>query len=298
MFSIGDGGIPLDKQLPYGTFCRLYATEEACAKRMFCEKWPSGYRCPVCLHPDFSVIRTRRLPLYECRRCRHQASLTVGTVMERSRTPLVKWFRAIFLLSRGATAVQLAEVIEVTYKTAWLIAHKIRNAIQNALPEFPLVGHVRIVETRYGAASFGARYHTRAVSQPIIAAASVPDDGRLRQVRMMRITASHLLQGMVTKAGFHCFAKHYVAPDAVVVTAAGMYNFERYRPLCAFFQDATRRLNRTYFGLRPKHLQSYLDEYSYRHQLSCQPEPPFEEWVRHCSRRRAVPYRELIRAAA
>lgn len=218
--------------------------------------------------------------------------------MERSRTPLVKWFRAIFLLSRGATAMQLADAIEVTYKTAWLIAHKIRNAIQSTLPEFPLAGHVRIIETRYGATSFGARYHTRAVSHPILAAASVPDDGRLRHVRMMRITASHLLQGMVTKAGFHSFAKHYAASDAVVVTAAGIYNFERYRPLCAFFQDAARRLNRTYFGLRPKHLQSYLDEYSYRHQLSCQTEPPFEEWLHHSSRRRAIPYRELICATA
>lgn len=108
-----------------------FPTEDSCIPALFALKWPHGYRCPNCKHPRAYVIRTRRLPLYECS-CHHQTSLTVGTIMEGSRTSLRKWITAMWLVSRsdkGINAVKLSSMIEVTSKTAWAMLHKIRTAI-------------------------------------------------------------------------------------------------------------------------------------------------------------------------
>jgi transcription elongation factor Elf1 len=78
----------MDWELSIEAFGRRFDTDEACARKLYRIKWPEGYLCPVCRHREASVIRTRRLPLYECKRCHHQTSLTVGTVMEKSKTPL------------------------------------------------------------------------------------------------------------------------------------------------------------------------------------------------------------------
>ncbi|MCL6592215.1 MAG: transposase [Firmicutes bacterium] len=59
----------------------LLAFEEACYKHLFKVKWPDGFVCPKCGHPKCHKIRTRRL--YQCAKCRHQASVTVDTVMEQ-----------------------------------------------------------------------------------------------------------------------------------------------------------------------------------------------------------------------
>lgn len=283
----------METGLSYDSFCRLYATEEACAEKMYREKWPNGFRCPVCRHRGASVIRTRRLPLYECRKCRHQASLTAGTVMEKSRTPLVKWFRAIYLLSQGATAASISDAIGVTYKTAWLMAHKIRHAIKRIVAQSPLTGDVRLLESRYGATSFGAQFHTQAVHRPLLAAASI-EDGRIVHVRMALVAAKHLLKGMVAKAGYEAFAERHIAAEAELTATSGLYNYRRYKPLYRFSRDAVRWMNQTYFGIGAKHLNSYLDEYSYRHPFVSQDRSPAADLLRQCARHPALSYRQLV----
>jgi transposase-like protein len=65
-----------------------FSTEEACINYLFQVKWPHDFLCPRCETRQAYTIYTRRLPLYECTSCRHQTSLTVGTVMEGSKTEL------------------------------------------------------------------------------------------------------------------------------------------------------------------------------------------------------------------
>lgn len=114
---------------------KRFPTEASCVPVLFSYKWPHGFRCPNCRHPHAYVIRTRRLPLYECGSCRHQTSLTAGTIFEGSRTSLRKWIAAIWLVANpkeGINAVRLRSIIDVTYKTAWAMLHKIRTAISCA----------------------------------------------------------------------------------------------------------------------------------------------------------------------
>ena len=105
-----------------------------CHSHLFTMKWPEGFRCAKCGHDQFYETKTRKLKLYECRQCGYQATVIVGTVMEKTHIDLTKWFWAVYLVAhdkRGISAIMLSEDLEVSYKTAWLILHKIRNAMSN-----------------------------------------------------------------------------------------------------------------------------------------------------------------------
>jgi transposase-like protein len=98
--------------------------------------WPNGPLCPHCgnCDPDriAKVQAKGRAGLYRCHECAMQFSVTVGTVMERSHIPLNKWLLATHLLTsskKGMSAHQLHRMMGVTYKTAWFLAHRIREAL-------------------------------------------------------------------------------------------------------------------------------------------------------------------------
>lgn len=97
----------------------------------FHAKWPNGYCCPRCSHKIAYRLRSRSVPLYQCAHCRHQTSLTSGTMMERTRIPLEKWLLALHYMAQpgGVTAVQLQHVIQISYKSAWYMLKRVRFAI-------------------------------------------------------------------------------------------------------------------------------------------------------------------------
>jgi transposase-like protein len=110
-------------------FQHCFATEEACAEALWAARWPNGFQCPRCHGSRSYPIKSRRL--YECADCRYQVSLIAGTVFENSRTPLTKWFLALYMISlpTGISAVSLQKMLQVTYKTAWTIGTKLRYAM-------------------------------------------------------------------------------------------------------------------------------------------------------------------------
>jgi transposase-like protein len=99
-------------------------------------RWPNGVICPHC-----GVIgkakqlqgAAHRPGLWKCQDCRSQFSVTVGTVFEDSKVPLNKWLHAVYLMcasTKGMSAKQLERMLGVTYKTAWFMAHRIREAMK------------------------------------------------------------------------------------------------------------------------------------------------------------------------
>ena len=97
--------------------------------------WPNGPFCPHC--GSFGVTRLagthHRAGLVQCNDCRQQFTVTVGTVFERSKVPLNKWLLVNHLLvssKKGMSAHQIARMIGVTYKTAWFMCHRIREAMK------------------------------------------------------------------------------------------------------------------------------------------------------------------------
>ncbi len=97
--------------------------------------WPSGPACPHCGGLDrVTVVRgkTARIGLRRCGDCKLQFRVTVGTVFERSHVPLYKWLQAAYLMcasKKGIAAHQLHRTLEVTYKTAWFMEHRLREAM-------------------------------------------------------------------------------------------------------------------------------------------------------------------------
>src|SRR3972149_7209581 len=102
--------------LTLSDFHKQFKTEKECEKYLFNIRWPKGYVCPRCDGRQYSVIKSRNL--YRCKKCRYQVSLTVGTVMHRTRTPLIVWFWAIYLLAcdkRGHSALSISKELSVSY---------------------------------------------------------------------------------------------------------------------------------------------------------------------------------------
>lgn len=102
------------------------------------QRWPHGPICPHCGNSDQTRVtamqgKAHRPGLYNCMECRQQFSVTVGTVFERSKIALNKWLLATFLMTsskKGMSAHQLHRMLGVTYKTAWFMAHRIREAMK------------------------------------------------------------------------------------------------------------------------------------------------------------------------
>jgi transposase-like protein len=131
---------------------------DACVAYLATCRWPDGFRCPRCgEHEAFDLPRRR---LWQCKSCGHQTSVTAGTVMHRTRTPLMTWFWAAFWMTAhkpGLSALQLQHMLGLArYETAWLILHKLRRAMVDANRE-PLKGTVEIDETFIGGEQLGLR---------------------------------------------------------------------------------------------------------------------------------------------
>jgi transposase-like protein len=115
--------------------------------------WPNGPICPHCGNSDRNNItallgKAHRPGLFKCNECREQFTVTVGTVMERSKIPLHKWALAMFLMAaskKGISAHQLHRTMNVSYKTAWFMCHRIREAMRDKNLS-PLGGGGKIVE--------------------------------------------------------------------------------------------------------------------------------------------------------
>ena len=115
-------------------------------------RWPDGPFCPHC--GEMENIRkmegkAHRPGLYNCRSCRKQFSVTVGTVFERSKVPIHKWLLATHLMcasKKGISAHQIHRTLEITYKTAWFMSHRIREAMRTGSFSAPMGGKGQQVE--------------------------------------------------------------------------------------------------------------------------------------------------------
>lgn len=136
--------------MTFDEFVKRFSTEEQCIDYLFQLRWPNGFECPQCRGKEFKVIRER---LYWCPECKHQTSVTAGTIFQDTRSPLRTWFIAIWWITTqkyGASAEGLQQVLGLgSYETAWTWLHKIRKAMVRADRE-KLNGLVEVDETYIG----------------------------------------------------------------------------------------------------------------------------------------------------
>lgn len=262
-------------------FQRRFATEDACAAYLAECRWPDGFRCPRCGGEKGWPLPARRL--VECADCGHQTSTTAGTVLHRTRTPLLTWFWAAFLMTtdtRGVSARGIARQLEIPrYETAWMILHKLRRATVN-LDREPLRGVVEVDEAWIGGVQAGGKGRKRVGRRAalVVLALEVRDGypGRLRARVVPDDTAASLVGFVqdVVEVGSVVITDGWPAylalPEAGfvherVVERSGDAFTNPVPHLHRAIGNLKITLNGTYRGVSARHLAVYLDEFAFRH---------------------------------
>jgi len=132
----------------WNEFLDWFATEDACLSYLERLRWPQGFVCPSCgvMAPPYRSSRTRLM----CSHCKHQASVTAGTIFDKTRTALRVWLAAAWYLTnqkQGVSALGLQRVLGLgSYQTAWTMLHRFRRAMVRPGRD-KLKGQVEVDET-------------------------------------------------------------------------------------------------------------------------------------------------------
>ena len=114
----------------------IFTNEEKAREYLEALRWSKHRSCPHCgesEHTSPTASKNHKSGLYVCLSCKQTFTVTVGTLFERSHVPLNKWMHAFYLMSaskKGISSKQLERMLEVTYKTAWFMSHRIREAMK------------------------------------------------------------------------------------------------------------------------------------------------------------------------
>ena len=145
-------------EITFKEFRRRYNTEDACRAELFRLRFPNGFVCPKCGCVEYYPVHGRNI--YQCRSCRHQTSVTAGTVMHRTHLPLTLWFWAIYLCAtdkRGISAVQLSRTLGICYDSAWHLLDRIRTAMGQRDEKYLLSGIVELDDGYVGGPSHNGK---------------------------------------------------------------------------------------------------------------------------------------------
>ena len=169
-----------------------FTNEEAAIAHLEASRWPNEVSCPKC--GSFEVHRMAgktQAGYFLCNDCREKFTCRTGTVMERSHIPIHKWLLAIHLMSaskKGMSAHQLHRMLGITYKSAWFLAHRIREAMKDDQSRRRLGGEGKSVqadETYYGnTVKARARAIARAIATSEQVVALVEPKGRVRAMHV------------------------------------------------------------------------------------------------------------------
>lgn len=133
----------------------IYHDDDAARAHLEILLWPHGPACPRCGVTEDRITKLQgkstRPGVYKCKDCRKPFTVTVGTVMERSKIPLSKWVLAAHFMAsgkKGMSALQLQRMLGTNYETAWFLFHRLREAARDAAPgsSGPLGGEGKYVE--------------------------------------------------------------------------------------------------------------------------------------------------------
>jgi len=203
--------------LSWAQFHDCYGSEAQCEAAVVAARWPRGWRCAHCGCKRFFHTRNGhgRL-LWECFVCGYQSSSIAGTVMEHTKVPLTKWFQAMYLLTQNKntlSALALSRQIGVSYRTAWLLKHKLMQTMSERDERYVLSGRVEIDDAYLGGERAGSINGGRKAANKtaFVAAVQTREDGRPLYVRMVPV-ADFTNQEMAK------WAQRYLAAGAHVVS--------------------------------------------------------------------------------
>jgi transposase-like protein len=302
-------GHKMHEKFSFTDFFKKYPDEESAVKFFEGLRWLNGVQCPYC---DSKNIANSKNPMpYRCRDCRKHFSVRLGTFLSESKLPLRTWLLAINILansSKGVSSIQLAKMLGTTQKTAWFLAHRIRETWLGS-PAEKMSGIVEVDETYVGGLEgnkhWNKRLRSRWVEGKVQVVGLKSRDGQIRA-----FAVPNTLTGTLSK-----IIRENVEPGSDVYTD----EYPNYRKLNEFNHQIVRHgikqyargtistngiesfwaiIKRGYKGIyhkwSKKHIQRYISEYCYR--FNFREFPPWARftWTAYLGLNRYISYKELI----
>jgi transposase-like protein len=277
-------------------FQRVFPDDAACQRYLEEVRWPNGFVCPSCKHHEEPYrFATRSSVVLRCRACKKNASLTAGTVMQSSHTPLSTWFWGAYLMTTqtpGQSAVQFQRQLGLSrYETAFQILHKLRAGMVR--PERDSIGAehpVEVDECFVGGATRGEGegvHHKTLVVGAVEVCKREKDGkshkrkiyaGRLRLAiardrsakSLVPFVTANVVKGAKVKTdahdGYRDLCERHGYSHETLVMAGNPENAEKHLPMIHLvFSNLKTWLYGTHHGrVEQQHLQAYLNEYVFR----------------------------------
>jgi hypothetical protein len=172
-------------------FLERYGTEQLCEQAVFSMRWPEGFVCPRCEDRRCFSFRRGRQPYRQCAGCAYQCSLIVGTLFESTKLPLTRWFMALQLITQaknGISALELMRQLQVSYPTAWLLKHKVMEAMRLHEADRQLSGRVEMDDAYLGGQRHGGKSGRGSENKvPFVVAVQTTAGGLIDRVCMAQL---------------------------------------------------------------------------------------------------------------
>jgi ribosomal protein L37AE/L43A len=178
--------IQFQEGLSLEQFLKDYGCEEQCESALIDAKWSNGYCCSRCSGNKAIVFKRGKTRYWECNACHCQTSLIAGTMLQQTQLPLTKWFLAMYLMTQSKTniaALALMRQLGVSWKTAWLLKHKLMEVMHQREAGHPLEGDVRIDDAYLGGEQTGGKVGRGSENKVPFVAAVEMKDNRPQRVR-------------------------------------------------------------------------------------------------------------------
>jgi transposase-like protein len=245
--------------------------------------WPDGAECPHCESMNVTKVggKTARPGLYMCNACRKQFTVTVGTIFEDSKIPLNKWLWAFAMLSsgkKGLSASQLSRNLGITYKTAWFMAHRIREAMKD--DGSPLGGPGKVIESDEAfVGCFMKKRLSGKVAPKKKVVTLVERSGRARSFHITNINHTNVRHALVTSAHrssvlmtddarfYNRIGREFTAHGTTLHSNREFSRGDGHHSNTAenFFSILKRGVIGTYHHWSEAHIHRYLVEFDFRY---------------------------------
>lgn len=295
---------------------KSFPTEDTALLYWIKTRWPDGVRCLACDHDKCWLIETKNKSgkvcrLFECADCGLHFSATTNTLFHDSHLPLQKWFMAISLMveaKKGISANQMKRHIGVTYKTAWYVCHRIRQAMQED-PSFKVGGPTTTVEM--DEMYVGGRKRLHGVKAGKNAKAVVlglaERNGQIHMQRVNRASLENIRGAVRTKIdpetpkivtdgnqlykGAVPRAKHERGNHAEELKNKNWTSTQTVENAFSLFKWG---IVGNYHKLSTAHLDRYLGEFCWRYNRRHQQKDLFDMAMHNLANRKPLPYKDLI----
>lgn len=302
-------GIAFPTTLP--EFHQWFSSEEVCADYLYQSRWPKGFVCPKCgsRRRPYSIGAYRRI---ECAECKHQTSVTAGTVMHRTRMPLQVWFNGAYLVTTntpGFSALQFQRQLGIkTYETAFQMLHKLRSAMVR--PDRDKIhGDVEVDETLIGAKKPGKRGRGAAGKVIVVGAVEVLErDERKERVGRLRlqVVADGSAESLVGFVVSNVDAGSVVRTDGLISynkLAQKGYTYKivetlQMEHIHKAFGNLKTWIEGTHHGVSKKHMQAYVNEFVFRHNRRRTPMAAFQTVLGLATQTEGPTYADLYAAGS